>query len=87
MEKVIYNVGVDSPVTPEEALPPLPAIPPGATVVVTGRAPIWRYGRAFHALHGSPAGVVATFDPRLGGGVVVASHIPGVSEGEIITLD
>ena len=87
MEKVIYDIGVSSPVAPAEALPPLPAIPPGAVVIVTGRAPIWRYGVAFHKLHGSPAGAVATFDPRLGGGVVVASHVPGIIEGEIIPLD
>lgn len=87
MQKVVFNIGVDSPITPTEPLPPIPAIPPGAVVVVTGRAPIWRYGVAFHKLHGSPAGAVAVFDPRLGGGVVVASHIPGVAEGDVIPVE
>ena len=72
---VFYSIGVDHPITPDEPLPPLPQIPRGALVVIEGRTPLWRYGVAFHKLHGSPAGAVAVYDPRLGG-VVVASHHP-----------
>ena len=82
---VFYSIGVDRPITPDEPLPPLPAIPRGALVVIEGRAPIWRYGAAFHRLHGSPAGAVAVFDPRLGA-VVVASHTPGFKEGQVLDL-
>ncbi|MCX7806129.1 MAG: CRISPR-associated ring nuclease Crn3/Csx3 [Planctomycetota bacterium] len=63
-------------------MPPLPEIPRGALVVVGGRAPIWRYGMALHALHGSPAGAVAFYDPKLGA-VVVASHRPEYVPGEV----
>ncbi len=84
-EVVFYSIGVDRPITPDEPLPPLPAIPRGALVVIEGRAPIWRYGMAFHRLHGSPAGAVAVFDPRLGA-VVVASHTPGFKEGQVLDL-
>lgn len=84
-EVVFYSIGVDRPITPDEPLPPLPAIPRGALVVIEGRAPIWRYGVAFHRLHGSPAGAVAVFDPRLGA-VVVASHTPGFKEGQVLEL-
>jgi len=82
---VYYHVGVDHPITPDEPLPPLPEIPRGALVIVEGRAPIWRYGMALHRLHGSPAGAVAVFDPRLGA-VVVASHHPDWKEGQVIDL-
>ncbi len=64
---------------------PMPAIPRGALVVIEGRAPIWRYGAALHRLHGSLAGAVAVFDPRLGA-VVVASHTPGFKEGQVLEL-
>ena len=84
-EVVFYSIGVDHPITPDEPLPPLPQIPRGALVVIEGRAPIWRYGVAFHRLHGSPAGAVAVYDPRLGA-VVVASHTPAYSEGQVLDI-
>jgi CRISPR-associated protein Csx3 len=84
-EVVFYSVAVTQPVTPDEPLPPLPEVPRGALVVIEGRAPIWRYGMAFHRLHGSPAGAVAVYDPRLGA-VVVASHHPNWREGQVIDV-
>lgn len=81
-EYILYRIGVDQPITPAEPLPPLPEIPRGSLVVIEGRAPIWRYGMAFHRLHGSPAGAIAVFDPRLGA-VVVASHHPNWREGQV----
>lgn len=85
-EFVFYPIGVSDPTAPDAPLPPLPAIPRGAVVVIEGRAPIWRYGIAFHRLHGSPAAAVAVFDPRLGA-VVVASHHPNWHEGQIIDVN
>jgi CRISPR-associated protein Csx3 len=82
---VKYTIGVEGPITPDESLPSLPDIPRGALVVIEGRAPIWRYGMAFHRLHGSPAGAIAVFDPRLGA-VVVASHREEWREGQVIDL-
>ena len=82
---IFYSLGVDQPVVPSQPLPPLPEIPRGALVVIEGRAPIWRYAMAFHQLHGSPAGAIAVYDPRLGA-VVVASHHPDWSEGQVIDL-
>lgn len=86
MNIVVYDIGVDAPITPDVALPALPNIPKGAVVVVSGRAPIWRYGMAFHLLHGSPAAAIATFDPRLGG-VIVASHHPDHKVGTVFDVD
>jgi len=82
---VFYSIGVTGPITPDEPLPPLPPIQQGALVVIEGRAPIWRYAMALHRLHGSPAGAVAVYDPRLGA-VVVASHRPEYREAQVIDL-
>lgn len=82
---VFYNIGTDVPVNPADPLPPLPEIPRGSMVVIEGRAPIWRYGLAFHKLHGSPAAAIATFEPRLGN-VCVASHNPNFREGDVYAL-
>lgn len=82
---VFYSIGVDRPIAPDEPLPSLPPIPRGALVVIEGRAPIWRYGLAFHRLHGSPAGAVAVYDPRLGA-VVVASHTPGFVDAQVVDV-
>ena len=84
-EIVFYSIGLAEPITPEAPLPPLPAIPRGALVVVEGRAPIWRYGTALHRLHGSPAAAIAFYDPRLGA-VVVASHSPKFQEGMVLEI-
>lgn len=82
---VVYSIGVSGPITPDEPLPPLPDIPRSALVVIEGRAPIWRYGIAFHRLHGSPAGAIAVYDPRLGA-VVVATHNPAWREGQVLDV-
>jgi len=51
-------------------------------VVLSGRGPIWLYGFLIHHYH--PVKAVATFDPRLNGAVVVASHTPQVGVGEVV---
>jgi len=38
-----------------------------------------------HRLHGSPAGAIAVYDPRLGA-VVIASHKPEFREGHVIDI-
>ena len=85
-EVVFWDIGVSTPITPADPLPALPDIPRGAVLVVGGRAPIWRYGMAFHAVHGSPATAIAVFDPRLGA-VIVASHSPEYQEGEVLNVE
>ena len=84
-DPIFYSIGVSEPITPDEPMPALPAIPRGALVIIEGRAPIWRYGLAFHLLHGSPAGAIAVYDPRLGA-VVVASHHPHWKSGQVIEV-
>jgi len=62
----------------------LPEITPGAGVIISGRAPIWVH--AFLVHHAHPASWVATYDPRLQGGVVVASHVPGIGLGAVVSF-
>ena len=85
LNHVVYSIGVDHPITPNEPLPPLPDIPRGSLVIVEGRAPVWRYGMALHLLHGSPAAVIAFYDPRLGA-VIVASHNPSFTIGQVVDV-
>jgi len=82
---VIYSIAVSAPIAPAEPLPPLPEIPRGSLLIIEGRAPIWRYGMALHLLHGSPAGAVAFYDPKLGA-VVVATHSRKWSVGDILDI-
>lgn len=57
----------------------------GRGVVISGRGPIWLYSALVHNLHYAPW--VATYDPRLGGGVVVASHTKEHDIGDVIPID
>ena len=47
-------------------------------VVISGRLPVWCFAYLVEVLH--PCRGVATFEPRLGGGVIVARHYPDVPE-------
>lgn len=53
-------------------------------VILSGRMPVWAYGALVHHFH--PAKAVATFDPRLQGGVVVATHSPDVKVGDVVSV-
>jgi len=60
----------------EKGLPgPLP-------VLINGRGPVWGYGMLIHASHPTP--MVATYDPRLAGYVVVATHRGDYVLGQVI---
>ena len=49
----------------------VPAGGPEPTII-SGRLPVWAFAALVHLFHPRPW--VATFDPRLGGGVVVSRH-------------
>jgi len=51
-------------------------------VIFDGRGPVWGYGMLIHAAHPTPW--LATREVRLSGAVVVASHTPGVSPGDVV---
>jgi len=54
-------------------------------VIISGRAPVWVFATIVHEFH--PSAWVATFDPRLGGGVVVQTHSQGIKVGDVITIN
>lgn len=78
-------------ITPEELTKVVDAVaeavPAGGTegVILSGRLPVWAYGALVHFFHPRPW--IATFDPRLGGGVVVATHTREVSIGAVVPVD
>ena len=82
---VFYPIGVDRPITPDQPLPPLQNAARGAGRDRGAGGRIWRYGLAFHRLHGSPAGAVDVCDPRLGA-VVVASHAPEFAKAQVVDV-
>jgi CRISPR-associated Csx3 family protein len=54
-------------------------------IVLSGRLPVWAFAALAHHFHPRPW--VGTFDPRLGGGVVVATHDPnGPSVGDVVPI-
>ena len=53
-------------------------------IILSGRGPIWLYGYLIEFYH--PAKAVAVFDPRIGKGVISASHTPEYSPGDLIDL-
>ena len=85
----MIHVEPDDPVlTPADikvALHKLPEVDFAKGVVISGRCPIWFYAALTHAFH--PAAWVATYDPRLKGGVVVMSHTPQRSVGDVVEIE
>lgn len=57
-------------------------LPGDRLVVINGKGPVWGYGMLIHDAHATPA--VATYDPRLRGYVVVATHDARYHVGQII---
>jgi CRISPR-associated protein Csx3 len=62
-----------------------PKATPKLGVVLSGRGPIWLYVCLAHIYH--PSSWVAIFDPRLGSGIVVATHVPSVKVGDTVPLE
>ena len=60
-----------------------PAVAGTKGVVLSGRGPVWLYAFLTHHYH--PTLWVATFDPRLGGAVVVESH-GGPAVGTVVPV-
>jgi CRISPR-associated protein Csx3 len=63
----------------------IPSVKGDAGVVITGRAPIWLVANLVHHYHATAW--VATFDPRVGGAVVVETHQRRIDVGDIIYPD
>lgn len=93
MKKILLEVEVEGVLRPEqvrdilkEVGKELPAAKYGnSVVVISGRLPVWVFGALVHYLH--PFQAVATFDPRLQKGVVVASHTPELRVGDTVGIE
>src|SRR5437016_2362772 len=51
-------------------------------IIIDGRGPVWGYAMLVHRAHATPW--VATHDPRLEGAVVVQSHDPSRTVGDVM---
>lgn len=54
-------------------------------VILSGRGPVWLYGYLIHFYH--PTKFIATYDPRLGGAVIVESHSKDYKVGDVIKIE
>lgn len=72
-------------VTPDDIAPAIASLPPimGKKIIISGRGPVWLFGAIVLAVKNNVA-TVATFDPKLGGGVVIHSISPDHPIGSII---
>lgn len=81
----IININIDGVATPEMLKNiSIPDISPNQGVILSGRAPVWLFCFLCHHFH--PFQWVATHDPRLNGAVVVQTHYPDVSIGQIVPV-
>lgn len=76
--------GVLNPEELPEVLANAPYVDATKGVIISGRGPIWLFVALAHFYHYCVW--VATHDPRLGGAVVVVSHVSRVKVGEVIGL-
>lgn len=91
MRKVVLHVESDRVLEPADIEPLMrqasalvPADTPQLLVMLSGRLPMWMVAALTHQYH--PALAIATYDPRLGGGVVVASHTRQFQIGEVLDV-
>lgn len=72
-EYTIVSFEIEGVLSPEDlaALTP-PKINGSKGVILSGRGPIWLYCFLTHFYH--PTKFIATYDPRLGGAVIVETH-------------
>ena len=81
----IVSFKLDNVIAPENltSLKP-PKVNPTKGVVLSGRGPIWLYCYLTHHYH--PTRFIATYDPRVGGAIIVESHIANYKVGDILKV-
>ena len=85
IEVILGGNGVISPTQLPQLLARLPEAGGVEPIVLSGRLPVWAYSAIVHHFHPRPW--VATFEPRLGKAVVVASHIPNRQVGDVVDVE
>lgn len=81
----LVSFDIDGVISPNDlvALNP-PKIDGSKGVVLSGRGPVWLYCFLTHFYH--PTKFIATYDPRLGGAVIVETHSTKISLGSILKI-
>lgn len=90
MKKIFLEITLSSGVINHEELKKmienLPVNAGGTEgIILSGRMPVWAFAALTHHFHPRP--YIATFDPRIGGGVVVASHVDNLNIGDVIDIE
>lgn len=85
-EYVIIHFKLEVPILPEilQNINP-PKVNNTKGIILSGRGPIWLYSYLTHHYH--PTKFIATFDPRMGGAIIVESHTQGYKSGDIIEVN
>ena len=89
MKKIFIDItlanGIINPEDIQKLISEMPVADGGTEgVILSGRMPVWAFAALTHHFHPRP--FVATFDPRLTGGVVVASHTEDLNVGDVIDI-
>jgi CRISPR-associated protein Csx3 len=84
LEIVIGGNGIIMPSQIPQLLSRLPEAGGMEGVVISGRLPVWAYAAIAHHFHARP--FVATFEPRMGKGVVVQSHVSDLNVGDLVDV-
>lgn len=85
-EYTIVHFELEENIVPEnlrDLIPP--KVNPTKGVILSGRGPIWLYCYLTHYYH--PTKFIATYDPRLGGAVIIESHYQNYKVGDILKID
>ena len=79
----ILSFVIEGVLSPEDlaALTP-PKVDGSKGVILSGRGPIWLYCFLTHFYH--PTKFIATYDPRLGGAVIVETHSVKYATGSVL---
>lgn len=84
VEIIISGNGIMMPSQLPQLLSRLPEAGGTEGIIISGRLPVWAYAAVTHYFHPRP--FVATFEPRMGQGVVVSSHVPDLNVGDLVPL-
>ena len=82
-EYTIVSFEIEGVLSPEDLVSLTPPKVEGSKgVILNGRGPIWVYCFLTHFYH--PTRFIATYDPRLGGAVIVETHSVKYAIGSVL---
>ena len=82
-EYTIVSFEIEGVISPEDLVSLTPPKVDGSKgVILSGRGPVWLYCFLTHFYH--PTKFIATYDPRLGGAVIVETHSVEYAIGSVL---